>query len=69
MASFCGSPAYLSPEMIDRKGINEQADIYALGVMMYEMLYGETPFFSSDLDELFANIKKNQLAFPTKVVS
>ena len=39
-----GTPAYLSPEQVTGEPSDHRADIYALGVMMYEMLAGEPPF-------------------------
>lgn len=38
--SFCGSPAYLSPEMLLGKGFSKASDIYGIGCVLYEMLTG-----------------------------
>ena len=38
--SFCGSPAYLSPEMLEKKGVGFEADIYGIGCVLYEMMVG-----------------------------
>ena len=43
--SFCGSPAYLSPEMLQKKGVGPEADIYGIGCVLYEMMVGEPPYF------------------------
>lgn len=55
--SFCGSVAYLAPEMIKKKGHGQSIDWYLLGVLLYEMLTGLPPFYDHDKDQLFENIK------------
>lgn len=59
--SFCGSPAYLSPEMVKRKGVGKSADIYGIGAVLYEMISGTPPFFANDINTLYHNIVKNKL--------
>lgn len=63
--SFCGSPAYLAPEMIAHKGVWEAFDIYCIGINLYEFLTGEIPFYSEDINDLYSNITYNKLKFPT----
>lgn len=65
--SFCGSIAYLAPEVIMRQGHGKSVDWYLLGVIMYEMLVGMTPFYSKNKMQLFENIKKGKLEFPSWV--
>ena len=62
--SFCGSPAYLSPEMITRKGAGKSADMYGIGAVLYEMIRGTPPFFSNDIKKLYKNITKSKLSLP-----
>ena len=38
--SFCGSPAYLSPEMLSQKGVGKESDLYGIGTVLYEFLIG-----------------------------
>jgi protein-serine/threonine kinase len=65
--SFCGSPAYLAPELLTKKGSEKSADVYGLGAMLYEFLTGFPPFFSDNLKDLFKNIRKGNLQF-TKTI-
>jgi ankyrin repeat protein len=46
--SFCGSIAYLAPEMLKRSGHGKSVDWYLLGVLFYEMLVGVPPYFTSN---------------------
>lgn len=42
--TYCGSPDYLSPEMIKGVGHDEKLDIWTIGILMYELLHGKPPF-------------------------
>jgi len=63
--SFCGSPAYLAPEMLKRTGHGKPIDWYLLGVLLYEMLVGIPPYFSNNKDQLYENIKSGPLKLPS----
>ncbi|CAE7549064.1 pkgB [Symbiodinium pilosum] len=65
--SFCGSVAFLAPEILLRKGHNHTVDIYNLGVLLYDMLTGLPPFYHHDRETLFANIKHARLEVPLYV--
>ena len=54
--SFCGSYAYLAPEMVKKVGHGKAVDWYLLGVLLYEFLVGIPPFYDNDRDILFYNI-------------
>ena len=51
--SFCGSVAYLAPEMLKRIGHGKSVDWYLLGVLFYEMIVGIPPYYTKNKDELF----------------
>jgi len=62
--SFCGSVAYLAPEMLKKSGHGKSVDWYLLGVLIYEMLVGMPPYFSNNRDKLFKNIESAALKLP-----
>lgn len=62
--SFCGSVAYLAPEVLRRQGHQQAVDWYLFGTLLYEMLVGTPPYFSRDKNELFHNIKHGKLRLP-----
>ena len=61
--TFCGSPQYLSPEMVTKEGTTKASDIYGIGVILYEMVTGNPPFFTQDQDLMYQNIIENKLVF------
>jgi len=46
--SFCGSYAYLSPEVVNKQGHGKSVDCYMLGVLLHEMLFGLPPYYTHD---------------------
>ncbi|EAR86537.2 Serine/Threonine kinase domain protein (macronuclear) [Tetrahymena thermophila SB210] len=62
--SFCGSLAYLPPEMLNKTGHTQSLDWYLLGVLMYELLEGMPPYYSDNKQKLFDNIRNAPLKMP-----
>ena len=65
--TFCGSVKYLAPEMVRKIGHGQSLDWYLLGVLLYEMLVGVTPYYSNNKDELFQNIVSGKLKLPRSI--
>ena len=61
--SFCGSPLYFSPEIVQNQGSNYKSDIYGIGLIMYEIITGHTAYYAKNIEELYAKIKKNRIDF------
>ena len=65
--SFCGTPAYLSPEMLVNKGVTKSSDLYGIGAVLFEMITGQPPYYNEDIDKLYKKISKESLIFPSYV--
>jgi len=64
--SYCGTPEYLAPEMISHAGHDKTVDWWAVGVLIYEMLIGVTPFFNKNRQVLMSKIKHSRIVFPDR---
>nr|AML78312.1 putative LOV domain-containing protein [Daphne giraldii] len=68
--SFVGTEEYIAPEIISGAGHSSAVDWWALGILLYEMFYGCTPFRGKTRQKTFANILQKDLKFPrSKLVS
>ena len=64
--SLCGQPEYYAPEMINKSGYNISVDFWQLGIVLYEMLVGYTPFTDTDPVNICNKINKGKIHFPKK---
>jgi len=62
--TLCGTPDYLSPEMIKGKEHNHAVDIWALGILLYEFIVGSPPFEADEIKETYRRIVHAKVTFP-----
>lgn len=64
--SICGTPLYSAPQLLKKKGYSYKVDIWALGIICYELLMGQTPFHSYEMKDLVAKINEGKYHVTTR---
>lgn len=62
--SFVGTEEYIAPEVIRGNGHTAAVDWWTLGILIYEMLFGTTPFKAGNTNDTFCNVLKSEVSFP-----
>lgn len=63
--TLCGTPNYIAPEILNKKGHSFEVDIWSIGCVMYTLLVGQPPFETKTLKDTYSKIKKCDYRLPT----
>ncbi|XP_059737381.1 serine/threonine-protein kinase PLK1 isoform X2 [Bos indicus] len=65
--TLCGTPNYIAPEVLSKKGHSFEVDVWSIGCIMYTLLVGKPPFETSCLKETYLRIKNNEYSIPKHI--
>ena len=65
-STFCGTIEYMAPEIVGSENYDYSVDIWSLGILLYELLYGHSPFKANSTKNVIINIKTHELTYDDK---
>ncbi|KAK2568246.1 Serine/threonine-protein kinase PLK1 [Acropora cervicornis] len=65
--TLCGTPNYIAPEVLNKKGHSFEVDVWSLGCILFTLLVGKPPFETQSLQDTYKRIKRNEYYIPSKV--
>jgi len=67
LKSHVGTPYYMAPQILERKSYTKKCDVWSLGVIFYELIFGRLPWEGKDEKALLTNILSQKIRFPTSI--
>ena len=66
-STFCGTMEYMAPEIVGCGNYDYSVDIWSLGILLYELLFGHSPFKAQSMKDVMLNIKNHDLAYDKSI--
>jgi len=66
--TICGTPLYMAPQVVQKHQYSYKADIWSIGVILFEMLNGQTPFHARNRDEFNKKVEDSNYSFKESIV-
>jgi serine/threonine protein kinase len=60
-STFCGSPIYMSPELLNRESYSSKSDLWSVGVILYELITGNPPFLAKNIQTLVQKVNTEHI--------
>jgi len=67
-STLCGTPVYLPPEMLKKQDYGKAVDFWSIGVLFFEMLTGDVPFYNDNIQKMFRMIVQDAVPYPEELV-
>ncbi|XP_066990002.1 serine/threonine-protein kinase PLK1 [Macrobrachium rosenbergii] len=65
--TLCGTPNYIAPEILCKKGHSYEVDVWSIGCILYTLLVGKPPFETQTLKDTYMRIKRNEYHVPSRI--
>lgn len=66
--TLCGSPMYMAPEIINKQDYSIKSDLWSVGIIIYQMIYGRVPFEVSNFVQLIKKVNNEKISFEDKQI-
>lgn len=67
LTSIKGTPLYMAPELVQEQSYTHTADLWSLGCILYELYYGQPPFYTNNIYTLIQQIVRDPVKFPEPI--
>jgi fused len=67
LTSIKGTPLYMSPELVQEQPYDHRADLWSLGIILFELFVGQPPFYTNNIYSLISLIVQQEAAYPANM--